>query len=109
MTPSRFTALVTLEIAGPMTQGELARREQVAQPTMSRTVASLEAIGYVHRSVPPTNRRCVILTLTPAGAAYLEAFRQRRDAYLATRLSSLSGEELAVLEQAMPLLQRLLT
>ena len=108
MTPTRFAALCTIERDGPLTQGELANLEQVAPPTMSRVVAHLEEQGYIERTISPSDRRFVRIALSPGGRAALEAFRSRRDAYLADRLAELKPSEQATLAKAVPILERLL-
>jgi DNA-binding MarR family transcriptional regulator len=108
MTPTRFTALATVEREGPLTHGELAQAEQVAPPTMTRVVSHLEELGYVERTADPSDRRFVLIAVTPAGRAFLEGFRVRRNAALGRRLAQLSPAERSTLEAAVPLLERLL-
>jgi uncharacterized protein YpuA (DUF1002 family) len=48
------------------------------------------------------------VSTTAAGAGLLEAVRARKDAFLAERIDQLSPEELAVLERAADILERVL-
>ncbi len=49
----------------------------------------------------------MLVSLSEQGRATVLADRTRRDAWLATRLRSLTSEERAVLRQAAPILERL--
>jgi len=107
ITPSQFSALVSVERDGPVTLGELAALENVQPPTMTRIVAALEEQGLVAREADPADRRVSRLDITTAGRKLLEKNRSRKTAYLASRLRGLSGEELEVLELAAALLERM--
>jgi DNA-binding MarR family transcriptional regulator len=92
---------------GELTIGELAAHERVQPPSMTRTVNCLEEGGYVARRPHETDGRQVVVTLSETGRETLLADRDRRDAWLATRLRDLSADERAVLRQAAPILERL--
>ncbi len=104
---TQFSALAVLERHGEMTPTELAEHEHVKPPSMTRTVAALEVAGLVARRPHATDRRQVVLALTDSGHALLREHRRRREAWLARRLAELTEEELAVLERAAPILDRL--
>ena len=101
-------ALVTIERHGPLTPSELATRERVQRPTVTRIVYRLEERGLVTRAPDPTDGRSALLTVTRAGRALLAAARTRKDAFLSERLDSLSAEDRATLERAAALLEGLL-
>jgi DNA-binding MarR family transcriptional regulator len=92
---------------GDLAIGELAAEERVRPPSMTRTVNCLEEDGYVARRPHETDGRQVVVTLTDLGRTTLLADRDRRDAWLATRLRELSPDERAVLRAAAPILERL--
>jgi len=92
---------------GDQTLGELATHERVQPPSMTRTINCLEEGGYVARRPHDTDGRQVVVSLTDLGRTTLLADRDRRDAWLATRLRALSADERAVLRQAAPILERL--
>ncbi len=94
---------------GDLTPGELATRERVQPPSMTRTVKCLEKDGYVVRRPHETDRRQVWVSLTERGRTTVLADRRRRDAWLARRMAELSPAERAVLRQAAPILERLST
>jgi DNA-binding MarR family transcriptional regulator len=103
---ARLSALSVLEFAGPLTLGQLAAAERVRPPTMSRLVAALEREGWVERAPGPGDRRQVLLRTTPAGSRLMQQGRRRRASALSRRLARLSPDELALLERATELLER---
>jgi DNA-binding MarR family transcriptional regulator len=107
LTLSQVSALATLDRIGPLTLGDLAAAERVQPPTMTRVVASLLERGLVARTPNPLDRRSAQVAVTADGRRLLERNRSRRTAYLAKRLALLSAAERAVLDEALPLLERL--
>jgi DNA-binding MarR family transcriptional regulator len=75
---------------------------------MSKRVSRLERDGLVARTPSETDRRCVGLTLTEEGQRVLRRVRSRRTAWLASRLGTLSRDELAAVGAAVEALARLL-
>jgi DNA-binding MarR family transcriptional regulator len=108
LTPSQGAALASVERHGPLTPSELAQRERVQRPTITRMLAGLEERGLVQRAADPADGRSSLISLTPAGRALLDDVRTRKDAYLARRLQELDAEERAALERASEILERLL-
>jgi DNA-binding MarR family transcriptional regulator len=108
LSPSQTVALATIEKHGPLTPSELAARERVARPSITRMLAFLEGSGLIVRAADPADRRSSLISVTPAGSALLETGRMRKDAYLARRLQLLPPEDLATLDRAADLLERLL-
>lgn len=102
-----MAVLVALHSAGELTLGELAARERVRPPSMTRVVNLLEEAGYVVRRTSEVDRRVVLVEITERGAAVVLADRARRDVWLTDRLGELSAEELAVLRAAVPVLDRI--
>ena len=92
---------------GEQSVGELARAERVQPPSMTRTVNCLESEGYVRRRQHDTDGRQVVVSLTDAGRAAVLADRQRRDAWLAQQMRTLTPDERAALRTAAPILARL--
>ena len=79
LTLSQTSALAVLERKGPLTPRELAARERVQPPSMTRIAAALEVAGLVTRTDHPTDGRQVLLAASPAGVALLREDRRRRD------------------------------
>ena len=105
--PARLSALSVLVFGGPTTLGALADAEQVRPPTMSRIVAGLEKTRLVRRRADPDDARCVVLEATARGRVLLDAGRRRRVDDLAQGLRELPAEDLARLEAAAELMERL--
>ena len=107
LTPSQASALASVERHGPITLGDLSACENVSPPTLTKVVAALEEHGLVARTSDPSDRRVARVAATPAGSELLEQSRLRSNAYLAARLESLPPEDLAALERALCVLERI--
>lgn len=105
--PSLGAALATIDRFGPLTPSEVATREGIQRPSVTRMVARLEEQGLVAREADPDDRRSFRVHATDAGSAHLREVRSRKDAYLARRLAELTDEERAVLDRASLILERL--
>jgi len=103
----QLAALAALERHESMTPGELAEHEKVQPPSMTRVIAVLEERGLVRRAPHATDRRQVVLTVTPEGRDLVQRVRRRREAWLAQRLHELSPEERQVLRDAAPILEKI--
>jgi len=108
LAPTLTAALATVERHGPLTPSELAARERVRRPTVTRVVARLEADGLVARTAAPADGRSTLVAVTAEGRELLHQMRTRKDAYLARRLEALGAHERAVLERAAAILERML-
>jgi DNA-binding MarR family transcriptional regulator len=108
LSPSAMSALSTVARRGPLSLGELAAHEGVRPPSITATVAGLEAQGLVARAADPADRRVSRVTPTARGRARLQRARGRKAAYLAGRLAELSEDDLRTLERAAGILERLL-
>jgi DNA-binding MarR family transcriptional regulator len=108
LTPSQWSALVTVEDKQPLRIGDLAEREGVSAPTATRLVASLEEAGLLTRTSDPADRRTAYIGLTEAGTDKLEWARGVRTATLAQRLSAMPDAEVRRLVELLPLLESFL-
>ena len=100
--PLQLSALSTIEQHAPLRLSELARREGVSAPTMSRVLAALDELGFVHRTPDPQDARGVLITLSEKGAAAMIEVRSTRTALVARRLARLDTEQRAAIAAAMP-------
>ncbi|HEY6210222.1 MAG TPA: MarR family transcriptional regulator [Gemmatimonadales bacterium] len=105
--PARTSTLAVLVFAGPKTMGELAAIEQVRPPTMSRIVAALEADLLALRESDPDDRRAQRVRATTLGRRVAYRDRERRVGVLTERLRAHSAEEIALLDRAAELIERL--
>ena len=108
LSPTQGAALNTIACHGPLTPSELAAREKIQRPTATRVLTRLEEAGLIARTADPADRRSSLVSTTPAGTALLASVRDRKDAYLAQRLDRLSPEDLAALDRAAGILERVL-
>jgi DNA-binding MarR family transcriptional regulator len=108
LSPSAAAALSTIERHGPLTPSELALRERVQRPTVTRVLTRLEEAGLITRAGDPTDRRSSLVSASPEGRELLAVLRTRKDAYLARRLEALSVEDRAALDRAAAILERML-
>jgi len=87
---------------------ELATRERMSVPGMSKYVARLESAGLVRREELAKDKRRVGLRLTDEGERVLLSVKRRRTAWLADRLRGLEPDELEAVDAAVePLLMLL--
>ena len=108
LSPSLAAALATIEARGPLTPSEVAAIESVKRPTATRIVAKLAAGGLVVKAGDPSDGRVQLVSISPAGRALLHEMRGRKNAYLASRLRELPPADVAALERAAEVLERLL-
>lgn len=108
LTPTQTAALATISFHGPLTPSELATREKIQRPTATRVLALLEERALIERTADPADRRSSLVSSSAAGEALLADVRERKDAFLAERLDQLSPDDLAALDRAAEILERVL-
>ncbi len=103
LSSAQYSVMALLNNHPGLTVVELARRESVAHPTMSRLITGLIKIGFVSRTVDPADKRSGLLRLTPAGQKLYLEVAERRIALFRMLLSQLSpgtiAEILAVVDR----------
>lgn len=109
LSPSQMSALATISRHGPLTLGRLAEHERVAPPTITRIVAKLEESGLVTRQVNTTDRRYAEVAIRPEGIDIIEEIRRRKNEWLTEQLQDFTPEDLARLDDVLPLLEALTT
>lgn len=107
LSPTEMSVLGTLARCGSATPGELARKEHVQPPSMTRIVALLEAKGLVRLEPHPDDRRQKVVSQTEEAEAMLEESRRRRNVWLASLAEGLDEDEWAKLRAAAPVLEKL--
>jgi len=106
--PTVTAALSTIETHGPLTLGELAARERVAPPSITKVVEKLVASGLASRETDPSDRRASLVQITKVGKRHLDTSRSKRTEWLAGRLASLEPHERDRLEAAMDVLEKII-
>jgi DNA-binding MarR family transcriptional regulator len=107
LTPTKLSALATIDHAGPVRLGDLAAAERIAPSTLTRLVSTLEECGYVQRCAVPGDARASTLAITDLGHAALERIRQETTSQLRESLLMLPPDQLAALAAALPALEHL--
>jgi DNA-binding MarR family transcriptional regulator len=107
VTGGQVSLLVAIKHAPGITATELAEREGVSAPGMSGHLVRLEAAGLIQRT-RATDRRRIGLFLTPEGAKVLKSVRNKRTAWLVSRLDRLEPEEREAIEAAVDALEKLI-
>ncbi|MBB5853215.1 MarR family winged helix-turn-helix transcriptional regulator [Amycolatopsis umgeniensis] len=104
---TQVSALSTLHKCGALTPGQLAAKEGVQPPSMTRVIAALEEMGYVERRPHPTDGRQAIVELSDRGRAYVVEQITAREIWLDKQLAELSAEEREVLSRAAEIIDRM--
>lgn len=105
---AKLSVIGQLFRAGPMTPTELAAREGVKLPSLTRLVAELESDGWLAREAHASDGRRSLLALTASGRKRLVAGAQAADAPLTGVIAThISAEERRILLQACALLERI--
>ena len=106
ITPGQYTVLAHLDTE-PQTLRQLAEREHVQAPSMTRIVNALTEQGFVSRSPDPADGRQIQIAISPAGEEVLAEARSQRTAWLAQRVAGLSDEDRLILSRAAHIMQEM--
>lgn len=107
LTLTQISALSVVKREGPITAGELAAREQVRPPSMTRVIAALEAAGMLSRAGNPNDARQVVVQITDLGRSRLDELIRARELWLSEQISTLSEADRDVLHRASAILDDL--
>jgi DNA-binding MarR family transcriptional regulator len=72
---------------------QLASMQHLRLPTISNTITSLEERGWVTRTRSQTDRRVILVALTPQGESALQVVHKHAESYIAGLLTAISEEE----------------
>jgi DNA-binding MarR family transcriptional regulator len=103
----RLSALSVIVFAGPISLTDLAAAEQVSLPTTSRMMKDMEADNLIERIPDPADKRSVRIQATTKGLSLFEEARQRRIKSISDRVQTLTNEQIALLEEATTLLEKI--
>ncbi|MDQ3405884.1 MAG: MarR family transcriptional regulator [Actinomycetota bacterium] len=107
VTLTQVSALSCVAKCGPLSPGELAAKEGVQPPSMTRVIGALEELGYLSRTPHPSDGRQAIVAVTDAGLAYIEADIGAREAWLDRRMAELDDGEREILSRAAEIIDRM--
>jgi DNA-binding MarR family transcriptional regulator len=85
-----------------------ARELNLATNSVSTLVNQLVEAGLLHRGPDPGDRRATRLEVTAEAAARMATWRRARTGLVADALTGLSEEDITVIEQALPALEKLM-
>jgi len=100
LSPARFIVLAALRYEGAQRLGDLARRQGVAQPTMTKLVAGLERDRLVVRRSDSGDHRGTIVELTADGRALVRRARARKINWIERVLRECRAEDVEAAGQA---------
>jgi DNA-binding MarR family transcriptional regulator len=106
VTPTRLTALATLEKSGQLRARDLAERLSITAASMSRLVEALEDGGWVDRQRDPEDGRAQLLSISSQGRAILTRMRSEGTGELAEAIGALPEADRDQLAAALPVLVR---
>ncbi len=107
-TPTETSVLSWLHDQGPMTPSALSAAQHVRPQTMGQALDLLAGKGWIARRPHPTDRRQVLIALTPSGRKALTKGRRLRQAWLVAEFSQLSARDRRVIADAFTILERML-
>jgi len=107
LTLTQLSALSVIWREGPLTAGDLAAKEQVRPPSITRVLTGLESLGLIQRSENPRDGRQVLVNVTDEGDRRLRVYVRARELWLERQLAAMTADERDVLAKASVLLDRL--
>jgi DNA-binding MarR family transcriptional regulator len=107
ITPTRLSAMVALNMSGPLRPGDLADRLGISGASMSRLIQTLEDGQWVNRSPDPEDRRACLIGITNHGVAALESLRREGTSQLTDDIVALTDHQREALTNALPALTAL--
>jgi DNA-binding MarR family transcriptional regulator len=105
----QLNALATVLRLGEVRPGDLAQREFVSAPTMTRTLRDLEDRGLVSRIDDPADGRSILVSATEEGEHAVLRARSARAEILEGLIEKLDPADRQALEAALPALEHLAT
>jgi DNA-binding MarR family transcriptional regulator len=108
VTSGQVSLLIQIQRSPGIGVRELATRERMSVPGMSKYVARLESARLVRREELEQDKRRVGLRLTEEGTRVLQSVKRRRTAWLADHLRNLEPHELDAIDAAIEPLLKLL-
>jgi DNA-binding MarR family transcriptional regulator len=102
-----LSALATISREGPLRLGDLAAREGLAAPSLSRIIAVLVVEGYVDRRPDHEDGRSWLVSITATGDQLLAQLRASSAGVLIDRLATLDLDQRAAIVAALPALEAL--
>lgn len=100
MTPAQLEVLKRIHDDAPVSAGQLAKRVDVGQATMTRLLDRLEQRGLIRRERDAGDRRRVLIHLETTGKKVARSIRQPLNEALARKLDAVPEDERSRLLEA---------
>jgi MarR family 2-MHQ and catechol resistance regulon transcriptional repressor len=97
LTPTQLGVLEVILHLGPLSQRELGRKVLTSAGNMTDVIDKLERRGLVSRTRTPSDRRSVLVDLTPAGRTLIQSVFPGHAADIAAAMAGLDRAELCEL------------
>jgi len=107
LTPSQATVLSLLLDERAWRLSDLASATAVRPPSMTELISRMERQGWLRKMDTAYDRRGVAVMITDEGRTLIHALNRRQVDLIAVRLALLSDEEKRIIEQALPVLDKL--
>lgn len=101
LTPTRVHLLWVLQHAGPSTQQALATLCEVTPRNITALVDALEHSGHVRRSPHPSDRRAVLVELTPTAVETMTRMQEEHGQLNETLLKAIAPDDRAAVERGL--------
>ena len=101
LTALQYTALTVLERHHDMTSAQLARNSFVTAQSMADMISILEKRGLIERRRDVSDRRRLLVALTPAGRALLDQYREAVAELESNMVAGLSPTEVTELRRGL--------
>lgn len=102
-----LSTLALLGRCGRLRITDLVAAARITQPGMTSLVARMATAGLVVKAADPADGRATLVSVTPAGLAYLEQIHERRAKVIAGHVRGLSPARLQSLIDALDALETL--
>jgi DNA-binding MarR family transcriptional regulator len=99
LTQARAHVLWVLGEAGRMTQRELAEELKVTPRNVTTLIDALETTGFVRRTAHPTDRRAVVIVLTPKGQKSVARLQSEMTEFAKLLFGTLAGSDLGTFQR----------
>lgn len=107
LSPTRTSVLLSVDRNGPMRLADLAEHESLNPTMLSRAISQLVDDGALQRVSDERDRRAAWVNVTVAGHRLAERMRGERTLAVNDAMAGLPADDLRLLEQALPALERL--
>lgn len=107
LTPTRVTVLLDVVRRGPLRLGDVAAAEGINPTMLSRVISDLVEAGLLQRVSDAQDRRAAWVKATAAGRRLAERMRRERTEAVMSALQTLSAQEQAAVQAALPALEAL--